>query len=50
MKYKDNKWLIISDKKGLKIYIKCECGYKHDIQLDKKFNFIGRGTEIEKRG
>ena len=47
MKYKDNKWKIMQDKKGLRIYIKCECGLKHDISLDKK-GFIGRGTEILK--
>ena len=47
MKYKDKKWKIIQDKKGLRAYIKCECGLKHDISLDKK-GLIGRGTEILK--
>ena len=45
MKYKDKKWSITYNKKeGLKVYIQCECGLKHDISLDYTGNFIGRGT------
>jgi len=49
MKYKDKKWNIEIFKKGITIFCRCECGNKHDIQLDKKFNFIGRGTELKQK-
>lgn len=49
MKYKDKKWNIIQTKSGINVYIKCECGFKHDISLDKKFRLLGRGTEINKK-
>ncbi|KKM89438.1 hypothetical protein LCGC14_1248760 [marine sediment metagenome] len=45
MKYKDNKWSITYDEKnGLKVYVQCECGKRHDIHLDSIGNFQGRGT------
>ena len=47
MKYKDNKWSIVKDEEGLRVYIKCECGLKHDISLDRIGNFIGRGTDLQ---
>ena len=47
MKYKDNKWKIIQDKNELKVYVRCVCGLKHDISLDKK-GLIGRGTKVLK--
>ena len=45
MKYKDKKWYINIERQII-IFCKCECGKKHDIQLDKKLKFIGRGTEL----
>ena len=50
MKYKDNKWSITYDKKdGLRIHIKCECKFEHDIHLDSKGNFQGRGTLLNRK-
>jgi len=50
MKYKDKKWSITHDEKdGLIIYVKCECGFIHDIHLSSKDNLIGRGTLLQKQ-
>ena len=50
MKYRDNKWGINIQKEESMISCKCNCGLKHDIQLDESFNIIGRGTFLEKGG
>lgn len=49
LSYQDQKWKIIQNKKSLIIFCICECGNRHDIHLDTKGNFIGRGTLLLKR-
>ena len=46
VKHKDRKWSIRINEEGYFVYVKCNCGLKHDIQLDKVGKFVGRGTQI----
>ena len=44
MRYKDNKWLIIKNKKRTEIFCVCPCGFTHDIAFDSKGKLEGTGT------
>jgi len=44
MVYRDYRWEVTKNKKGIEVFCHCQCGIRHDIMIDNKNKFVGSGT------